>query len=124
LHREGIMRILVLAVAFMLIIPMTVMSPDFVQPASAAEKKAEKRFKERTMKGEVKAVDPSAKAIIVKGNEEITFVADEIILKDIKVSDRVTVKYIEKDGYKTANSIKADSKQKRRRIPAKTSEAK
>jgi hypothetical protein len=117
------MRILVLAAAFMLIVPMTVMSPDFVQPASAAEKKPEKRFKEKTLKGEVKAVDPSAKAIIVKGNEEITFIADEIILKDIKVSDRVIVKYIEKDGYKIANAIKADTKQKLRKVPAKNSEA-
>ena len=116
------MRIFVLAAAFMLIVPMTVMSPDFVQPASAAEKKAEKRYKERTMKGEVKAVDPAAKAIIVKGNEEVTFVADEIILKDIKISDHVIVRYIEKDGYKIANGIKADTKQKRRKIPAKNSE--
>jgi hypothetical protein len=118
------MRLFVLAAAFMLIVPMTVISPDFVQPASAAEKKAEKRYRERTMKGEVKAVDPAAKAIIVKGNEEITFIADEIVLKDIKISDHVIVKYIEKDGYKIANGIKADTKQKRRKIPVKNSEPK
>jgi Cu/Ag efflux protein CusF len=118
------MRIFVLAAAFMLIVPITVMSPDFAQPASAVEKKAEKRFRERTMKGEVRSVDAAAKAIIVKGNEEVSFVADESILKDIKISDQVTVKFIEKDGYKIANSIKTDSKHKRRKLPAKNSETK
>ncbi len=57
--------------------------------------------------GEVKAVDAKAATITVKGKKEITFAADEKMLKDIKAGDKVVVTYTEKDGKATATAIKA-----------------
>jgi|APFre7841882630_1041343.scaffolds.fasta_scaffold71357_1 Cu/Ag efflux protein CusF len=80
-------------------------------PAPAKEeKKAEPKKvaeKKHQLTGEVKAVDAKAATITVKGKKEITFTADEKMLKDIKAGDKVVVTYTEKDGKATATGIKA-----------------
>ncbi len=75
-------------------------------PAPKAEKKAEPA-KVKQVTGEVTAVDAAANSITVKGKKaEIVISADEKMLKDMKVGDKVTAKYAEKDGKNVAKSIK------------------
>ncbi len=73
------------------------------------EKKAEPKKAEskHQLTGEVKAVDAKAATVTVKGKKEMTFTADEKLLKDVKVGDKIVVTYTEKDGKATAASIKA-----------------
>jgi Cu/Ag efflux protein CusF len=76
-----------------------------VSIAGAAIAKEKTRVKQIT--GEVLAVDPAAKTITVKGRKaEVTLTADEKALLDIKLGDRVVVKYTEQDGKSAVKSIK------------------
>ena len=73
------------------------------------EKKAEPKKAEskHQLTGEVKAVDAKAATVTVKGKKEMTFTAEEKLLKDVKVGDKIVVTYTEKDGKATASGIKA-----------------
>ncbi len=66
------------------------------------EKKAHHRNHYR---GEVKAVDAKAGTITVSGGEK-SFTADEKLLADVKVGDKVSVKFSRKDGQLTATAIR------------------
>jgi phage baseplate assembly protein gpV len=55
--------------------------------------------------GEVTAVDAKAGTVTVSRGEK-TFTADEKILSGVKVGDKVSVKFTEKDGKLTATGIK------------------
>ncbi|MEW6109522.1 MAG: DUF5666 domain-containing protein [Nitrospirota bacterium] len=78
-------------------------------PAKAAEKKIQ-------VTGDVAAVDAKASTITVKGKKgeivasvndktKITSGKDKKTLADVKVGDKVRVKYVEADGKNTAKSI-------------------
>lgn len=74
------------------------------------EKKAETKKaaeKKHQLTGEVKAVDAKASTVTVKGRKEMTLSADEKMLKDVKVGDKIIVTYTEKEGKATATAIKA-----------------
>jgi ribosomal protein S1 len=73
------------------------------------EKKAPAKVKQ--VSGEVAAVDAAAKTLTVKGKKgEVALTADDKAaakLADVKVGDKVTVKYKEMDGKNVATSIAA-----------------
>lgn len=78
-------------------------------PAEKAEPaKTEKpKAKVKQITGEVTAVDVATKTIKVKGKRaEITLTADEKMLADVKVGEKVVVKYSEEDGKSIVKSIK------------------
>ncbi len=83
-------------------------------PAEKMEKKAPAKVKQVT--GEVTAVDATAKTLTVKGKKgEVALMADDKTsvmmgkekkaLGDVKVGDKVMVKYAEMDGKNMAKSI-------------------
>jgi pyruvate dehydrogenase E2 component (dihydrolipoamide acetyltransferase) len=80
---------------------------------NAAPAKAEKKApaKVKQVSGEVAAVDAAAKTLTVKGKKgEVALTADDKAaakLADVKVGDKVTVKYKEMDGKNVATSIAA-----------------
>jgi ribosomal protein S1 len=107
-------------------------------PAPAAEeKKAPAKVKQVT--GEVKAVDAKAMTLTVtkkmKGKAEdtavtvndktkITMGKDKKVLADVKVGDKVTVKYSETDGKMVAKSIAIKAEEKKAEPAAKPAEKK
>ena len=83
-------------------------------PAEKAEKKAPAKVKQVT--GEVAAVDAKANTLTVKGKKgDVMITADDKTvvkvgkekksLADVKMGDKVTVKYAEMDGKNVAKSI-------------------
>jgi microtubule-associated protein 1 len=110
-------KILVLIVALLFAFSITgAFAADKAADTKAApapakdEKKAEPKKiaeKKHQLTGEVKAVDAKAATVTVKGKKEMTFTADEKLLKDIKIGDKIVVTYTEKDGKATATAIKA-----------------
>jgi len=81
-------------------------------PAETKEAPAKKApAKVHQVTGEVVAVDATAKTLTVKGKkEEVALSADDKVaakLADIKVGDKVTVKYMEMEGKKVAIHIVA-----------------
>jgi ribosomal protein S1 len=87
-------------------------------PAKMEEKKAEKKApaKVKQVSGEVAAVDAAAKTLTVKGKKgDVALMADDKTtvkmgkekkaLADVKVGDKVTVKYAEMDGKNVAKSV-------------------
>jgi ribosomal protein S1 len=96
-----------------------------------AEKKAPAKVKQVT--GDVAAVDAKANTITVKGKKADTVVTcddktkimmgkDKKALADVKVGDKVTVKYSEADGKMTAKSVAikmAEKKAEKKAEPAK-----
>ncbi|MCL4476076.1 MAG: hypothetical protein M1508_07615 [Nitrospirae bacterium] len=83
-------------------------------PAKAEEKKAEKKkapAKVKQVTGEVVAVDAAAKTLTVKGKKgEVALTVEEKAaakLADVKMGDKVTVKYKEVDGKNVATSVAA-----------------
>ncbi len=82
-------------------------------PAKAEEKKAEKKApaKLKQVTGEVVAVDAAAKTLTVKGKKgEVALTVEEKAaakLADVKMGDKVTVKYKEVDGKNVATSVAA-----------------
>jgi Cu/Ag efflux protein CusF len=80
-------------------------APEKKAEAKPAEKKAPAKVKQIT--GEVTAVDAAAKSVTVKGKKaEVVISADEKMLADVKVGDKVVAKYAEQDGKNVAKSIK------------------
>lgn len=84
-------------------------------PAKAEEKAAPAKMKQVT--GEVTAVDAKAKTLTVKGKKgDMALTADEKAaakLGEIKVGDKVMVKYKEMDGKNIATSIAAKKAEKK-----------
>lgn len=106
------MKAFLIAFALLILFPINIILTDGVSAAYAAESGGVRKAKEKTAKGVVKVVDPAAKAIVIKGNDEMTFTAEASLLKDIRVNDQVIIKYKEAYGKKCAHSIKADRKKK------------
>lgn len=89
-------------------------APAEKKEAAPAEKKAPAKVKQVT--GEVTAVDAAAKTLTVKGKAgDVALTADDKTtvkigkekktLADVKVGDKVTVRYAEMDGKNVAKSI-------------------
>lgn len=89
-------------------------APAEKKEAAPAEKKAPAKVKQVT--GEVTAVDAAAKTLTVKGKAgDVALTADDKTtvkigkekkaLGDVKVGDKVTVRYTEMDGKNVAKSI-------------------
>lgn len=89
-------------------------APMEKKEAAPAEKKAPAKVKQVT--GEVTAVDAAAKTLTVKGKAgDVALTADDKTtvkvgkekktLADVKVGDKVTVRYAEMDGKNIAKSI-------------------
>ena len=97
-------------------------------PAKAEEKKAPAKVKQVT--GEVVAVDAKAKTLTVKGKKgDVALSVDEKAaakLADVKVGDKVTVKYKETDGKNVATSVvgKKAAEKKMEKKPAAPAEKK
>jgi ribosomal protein S1 len=95
-------------------------------PAKAEEKKTdEKKAPEKVnqVTGVVVAVDAKAKTLTVKGKKsDIALSVDEKAAKNLaglKVGDKVTVKYTEKDGKNVATSVAAKkAEEKKEAAPA------
>ncbi len=80
--------------------------PNMTEKKEEPAKTTEKKVTVKQISGDVSAIDAAAKTITVKGKKaEITITADEKMLKDVKVGDKVTVKYTEQDGKNVAKSI-------------------
>ena len=99
-------------------------------PAKMEEKKMEKKApaKVKQVTGEVVAVDAKAKTLTVKGKKaDVALSVDEKAaakLADVKVGDKVTVKYKEMDGKNVATSVvgkkaPAEKMEKKEAAPAK-----
>jgi Cu/Ag efflux protein CusF len=111
--------------------------PVKAAPAAAEKKaepvKAEKKaapVKVKQVTGDVSAVDAKAKTITVKGKKGDTVVTcddktkimmgkDVKTIADVKVGDKVTVKFSEADGKMTAKSVAIKAAEKKAE-PAKT----
>ena len=103
-------KILALIVALMFASSLTAtFAADKVTETKAAPAKEAKKSaaKKHQLTGEVKAVDAAAATVTIKGKKEMTFSADEKMLKDVKVGDKIVVTYTESDGKATAAGIKA-----------------
>jgi hypothetical protein len=98
--------------ALLIVFPVSAIIGDSVGEAYAAENGITKKTREKTARGLVKVVDPAAKAIVIKGKDEFIFIAEESLLMDIKLNDKVTIRYKEAGGKKYAHSIKVDQKKK------------
>jgi len=95
-------------------------------PAKAEEKKAEPAKKEKAkvhqITGDVTAVDATAKTVTIKGKDkDVTLGASGIKDLTVKVGDKVTARYTEKEGKMVAKSIKA-AKAKPKKEEAKPAE--
>jgi Cu/Ag efflux protein CusF len=126
-------KIIALLVAVLFV--LSVSSISFAYPQAekgmpkAEEKKAEpekseKKAKVKQITGEVAAVDTAAKTITVKGKKaEVVISADEKMLADIKVGDKVVVKYAEQDGKNIAKSIKKSAAKAEKKAEEKAPKA-
>ena len=115
-------KIIALIVALMFAFSLTAaFAADKAADTKAAPAKEEKKAepKKHQLTGVVKAVDAKAAAITLKGKKEMTFTADEKMLKDVKVGDKVVVTYTEKDGKATATGIKAAKVKAEKKVEAK-----
>ena len=100
--------------------------------APAMEKKTEmksEKAKTNRITGEVTSLDAKAGTFAVKTKDkEINLTADskstKSALEKLKVSDKVTVSYTEKDGKLIASSVKAESKQTAAAKPEKATDKK
>lgn len=79
-------------------------------PAKDVKKSAAKKHQ---LTGEVKAVDAQAATLTIKGKKEMTFSADEKLLKNVKIGDKIVVTYTESDGKANVTSIKAAKESKK-----------
>ena len=113
------MRALIVALALLILYPLNVPAVDSTDTTKPSERKTEKKAREKTAEGIVKAIDTATGIIVIQGREEFIFTADEFLLKEININDKVIIKYTEKSGRKYANSIKPDSKKKSRKQTAK-----
>lgn len=109
-------KIIALFVAVLFVLSVSSLSFAYPQAEKSMPKaeekmaepaKPEKKAKVKQITGEVAAVDAAAKTITVKGKKaEVVISADEKMLADVKVGDKVVVKYTEQDGKNIAKSIK------------------
>jgi Cu/Ag efflux protein CusF len=77
-----------------------------------------RRHDKNRYQGEVTAVDAKAGTVTVSRGEK-TFTADEKLLSEVKVGDKVSVKFTEKEGKLTATSIKpAKAHHKKKEVKA------
>jgi len=87
--------------------------PGMTEKKDEPAKETEKKATVKQITGDVSAIDAAAKTITVKGKKaELTITADEKMLKDVKVGDKVVVKYSEQDGKNVAKSIKKSEAKK------------
>ncbi len=101
--------VILVALLFALSISAVAFAADqpAAMPKADTKPAAEKKAKAKSVTGEVTAVDAAAKSVTVKGKKgDMTLMADEKMLKDIKVGEKVTAKYTEQDGKMVAKSIK------------------
>jgi len=101
---------LVMALVFALTVTVAFAEQPAAKPAEPA-KKAEPakpaKEKVKTITGELTAIDTAGKSITVKSKkQELTISVTDEQIKDLKVGDKVVVKYTEKDGKLTAKSVK------------------
>ena len=101
---------LVMALVFALTVTVAFAEQPAAKPAEPA-KKAEPakpaKEKVKTITGELTAIDTTGKSITVKSKkQELTISVTDEQIKDLKVGDKVVVKYTEKDGKLTAKSVK------------------
>jgi len=103
-------------------------APAKAEEKKPAEKKAPAKVKQVT--GEVVAVDAKAKTLTVKGKKgDVALSVDEKAaakLADVKMGDKVTVKYKETDGKNVATSVvgKKAAEKKMEKKPAAPAEKK
>jgi hypothetical protein len=85
------------------------------------EKKVAPKAKTPQYTGEVTAMDAAAKTLTIKGKtDEKTFdVANVKMKKEPKAGDKVTVKYVEKDGKMVAKSVTIEKSAKKAPAPKK-----
>ena len=101
---------LVMALVFALTVTVAFAEQPAAKPADTT-KKAElakpAKEKVKTITGELTAIDTAGKSITVKSKkQELTISVTDEQIKDLKVGDKVVVKYTEKDGKLTAKSVK------------------
>ena len=113
-------KVIVSVVALLFVLSVTGLS------FAAEEKKAEPAKKEKTnvhqITGDVTAVDATAKTVTIKGKDkDVTLGASGIKDLTVKVGDKVTARYTEKEGKMVAKSIKA-AKAKPKKEEAKPAE--
>ena len=78
------------------------------EPAKMEEKKAAEKPKTSSATGEVVSVDAKTGMLAVKvKDKEMSFTAETKVVEKVKVGDRVTVSYTEKEGKMMASSVKA-----------------
>lgn len=108
-------KILAIVVAILFAFAMTSIAFAYPPAEKAAPKAEEKKTepakaekaKTKQITGEVTAIDAAAKALTVKGKKaEVVVTADEKMLVNVKIGDKVVVKYTEQDGKNVAKSIK------------------
>jgi len=76
---------------------------------AAEEKAAPAPAKVKMVKGEVIAVDAKAKSMTIKGKKgDVVIFADDKMMAEVKVGDKVEVKYTEVDGKNVAKSVKKE----------------
>ena len=122
---------LVVAMLFVLSVAGLSFAAEKAAPAAPAEKKeaapakAEKKApaKVKQVTGEVVAVDAKAKTLTVKGKKaDVALSVDDKAaakLADVKVGDKVTVKYKETDGKNVATSIVAKKAKAEKKVEKK-----
>jgi Cu/Ag efflux protein CusF len=95
----------VLLVALAIVISVAFISTVFAQ---APSEKKEMKAKAMSFSGEVTNMDMAAKMMTVKGKDkDMTFdVSGAKIMGEMKAGDKVSVKYMEKDGKMMASSVK------------------
>jgi len=101
---------LVMALVFALTVTVAFAEQPAAKPADTT-KKAElakpAKEKVKVITGELTAIDTAGKSITVKSKkQELTISVTDEQIKDLKVGDKVVVKYTEKDGKLTAKSVK------------------
>ena len=101
---------LVMALVFALTVTVAFAEQPAAKPADTP-KKAEPakpaKEKVKVITGELTAIDTAGKSITVKSKkQELTISVTDEQIKNLKVGDKVVVKYTEKDGKLTAKSVK------------------
>jgi len=96
--QRGIAIVSVLAVALIVALP--------VRAEEKAPKKAH-QTNDHQFTGAITAVDATAGTLTVKNkrDESKDFTSEKALLADLKVGDKVMVKYVEKDGKNTAQKV-------------------
>ncbi|HAM51686.1 MAG TPA: hypothetical protein DCP92_13760 [Nitrospiraceae bacterium] len=116
--------VLIVSVLFVLTVAGLSFAADTTAPAAPAEQAApaKKIAKVHQITGEVSAVDATAKTLTVKSKKaEEALTADDKVaakLADVKVGDKVMVKFKEMDGKKVAISLVEKKAPAKKAMPA------